>query len=114
MTRLFHARDTLTAARLGLATPAVPTCACCGYEQDPDDMAARVCPGPGLDEAQKHYRGPICAHCFEDMTTCAHCDARRLERDMWNASVCSARCDADLEYLNFARDERLTKVDYGL
>lgn len=116
MTHLFRNSDTLTAARLGLAAPAVPTCACCGFDQDADDMADQVFAGPELTEAQTHYRGPICAHCYENMSTCAHCGNHRRARDMFSLTgpVCSPRCDADLEYLNYARDERLTGLDYGL
>lgn len=101
MTRLFHSRDLLTNARAGLAVPQALTCACCGHdEHEPSDMAAAHYPGAELAEAEKHYGGAICCHCFENLATCACCGTRRKERDMWSydGPVCSIRCDFDREY----------------
>ena len=108
---MFIRPDAIAKAASWLAN--VQTCACCGDEQDPDDMADQHFAGAVLKEATAYYRGPICCHCFESMATCAHCGNKRRERDMWSYAgpVCSQRCDADLEHFNIARDERLSWRD---
>jgi hypothetical protein len=114
---LFTARDTITAARLGLAVTPEPTCACCGEEMpEAEDRAANWTDLDGVTEAQAHYRGPICVRCFEDFATCAHCGNKRREQDMWSYTgpVCSGVCDLNLEHDNTNADNRLTRVDYGL
>lgn len=110
MTSLFHTRDLLARARVGLSAPETDTCVLCGDGLDASEMASAHCAGTDLTEAEKHYGGSICCHCFEDMATCAHCGSHRRERDMFSYTgpVCSIRCDADLEHDTTARDERLT------
>jgi len=113
---IFTARDTLTAARLGLSEPTY-TCPLCCYDHEADDLAQTYyAADPTLAEAEKHYGAHLCCTCFEDLTACAVCDTRRRQTDMTplgydDAHVCSAYCEAEWNEPSYAADNRLTWKD---